>query len=260
VARKNKHAEHVNNERWLVSYADFITLLFAFFVVMFSVSQVDSKRVGRFTQSFTEALDWSGMQAGGQGLLTGGKADTKQKSAAIGNARAASRALESAAVSETLQKLREAFEKESVQIPELKGLTVIRLRGEVVLRLPERLMFDVGDARLHDDGRKALSSIADVLASRPVRVRVEGHTDAKPISTPRYPSNWELSTDRAVAVVRYFVESGKLEPKALSAAGYGEYHPIADNDTPEGRAMNRRVDIILVASMDNGDDAGEPTP
>lgn len=257
MARKQKHPEHVNNERWLVSYADFITLLFAFFVVMFSVSQVDSKRVGRFTQSFSEALEWSGVQTGGGGLLNNGRG-SKQRAATTHGPRASAVSMGDASSPPPLQQVRQAIEQEALRIPELKGLSVLELRGEIVLRMPERLMFDAGDARLHEDGQKALAGISSVLANHPVRIRVEGHTDSKPISTPRYPSNWDLSTARAVAVVAYFVDLGHIKPSLLSAAGYGEHHPIADNNTAEGRALNRRVDIILVADM--VDNPTEPTP
>lgn len=259
MARKKKHPEHVNNERWLVSYADFITLLFAFFVVMFSVSQVDSKRVGRFTQSFAEALEWSGVQTGGGGLLANGRSGSKQKAAASQGPNATPVSVGEAQGATPLQQLREALEKETIQIPELKGLSVFELRGEIVLRLPERLMFDVGEARVHEDGRKALATISAVLATRNVRIRIEGHTDSKPINTARFPSNWDLSTARAVAVVAWFLELKQIEPAMLSAAGYAEHHPIADNATAEGRALNRRVDIILVTGLVE-EEVEEPTP
>lgn len=247
MARKKKHPEHVNNERWLVSYADFITLLFAFFVVMFSVSQVDSKKMGRFTQSFTEALEWSSVQeAGGEGIMP---AKIEAKKPQLQMPKNLPAELLQPGATPALQKIKEALEKQAVLVPELKGLTIVELHGEIVLRLPERLMFEVAEARLSEDGQKALIAIGDSLRGRDLRIRVEGHTDSKPISTPRFPSNWDLSTARAVAVVAFLIETAKLAPTNLSAAGYSEYHPISTNDTPEGRALNRRVDIIIVSDM-----------
>lgn len=245
MARKKKPEEHANHERWLVSYADFITLLFAFFVVMFAVSQVDSKKMGRFTESFNEALEWQVLNGDGRGLMQG------QKPAGNGSP--------SSQVSSPFPKphefaadkdqIRKGLTRKASTIPELAGLTMLELRGELVLRLPERLMFEVGEATMHPDGKIALDAITEELRARPVRIRIEGHTDSAPIRTPKYPSNWELSTARAMAVVAFLVESRKLEPARLAAAGYGEHHPIASNDSAEGRAQNRRVDIIVVAEV-----------
>jgi chemotaxis protein MotB len=124
------------------------------------------------------------------------------------------------------------------------------VHGELVLRLPEKLMFDRAEAILRGEGGEALVAIAEELAERPVRIRVEGHTDATPIHTPRFPSNWELSQSRAMAVVRFFLEDGKIAPVRLAAAGYGEHHPVASNDSLEGKAQNRRVDLIVVADLE----------
>ena len=123
-------------------------------------------------------------------------------------------------------------------VPELAGLNILEIHGELVLRLPERLIFGVGDARLKDDGKKALNAIAAEIGGRPIGIRVEGHTDSAPIHTAQFPSNWELSTARATAVVVYLLGTGKVEPERLAAAGYGQHQPVAKNDTLEGRAQN----------------------
>jgi chemotaxis protein MotB len=244
--RKKKHPEHVSNERWLVSYADFITLLFAFFVVMFAVSQVDSKKVGRFTQSFHDALEWQvmGQSTGRQG---GGGPDVMQVIPSFTNARAAKVARD---FEEEKTAIRRGLVKRLGNVPMLAGLNILEVHGELVLRLPEKLMFDRGEAILRPEGGEALVAIAEELAARPVRIRVEGHTDATPIHTPRFPSNWELSQSRAMAVVRFFLEDGKIAPVRLAAAGYGEHHPVSSNDTLEGKAQNRRVDLIVVADLE----------
>jgi chemotaxis protein MotB len=252
--KKTKQAEHVSHERWLVSYADFITLLFAFFVVMFAVSQVDSKKVGRFTQSFHDALEWQvvpqskGGKAGGTDVIPVIPSFTNAKAAKI------VRDFE-----EEKASIRRGLVKRLGNASMLAGLNILEVHGELVLRLPEKLMFDRGEAILRPEGGEALVGIAEELADRPVRIRVEGHTDSTPIHTPRFPSNWELSQSRAMAVVRFFLEDGKIAPVRLAAAGYGEHHPISTNETLEGKAQNRRVDLIVVADLEGASEAeGEP--
>ena len=256
--RKIKHEEHVNHDRWLVSYADFITLLFAFFVVMFAVSQVDTKKVGRFTQSFHDALEWQVMEQQAKGKQAGGDdvMSVLPVAGAPKGARKGKRSFEDEKAA-----IRKGLVKRLGAVPVLAGLNVLEVHGELVLRLPEKLMFDRGEAVLRGEGGEALVAIAEELEKRPVRIRVEGHSDSTPIRTPRFPSNWELSQSRAMAVVRFFLEDGKLEPARLAAAGYGEHHPVAPNDSVEGKAQNRRVDLIVVADLDGAKADGEdPTP
>lgn len=233
MARKKKHPEHVNHERWLVSYADFITLLFAFFVVMFAVSQVDAKKLGRFTESFSKAMGIDMFKEAGVGIMPG--TDTPSTAPATG----------------TMTPLPAELERLRLQIEELEkqqklpsGINVIIRRNEIVVRLSEDLLFDVGDDTLRDPAKKSLLPLAAELAKHDVSVRVEGHTDNRPIRTSRFRSNWDLSTARATAVVTVLVADG-VPPAHLSAAGYGEFHPVASNDTDEGRQKNRRVDLIV---------------
>ena len=244
----------MNHERWLVSYADFITLLFAFFVVMYSVSQVDSKKVGRFTESFRDALEWQPIgtpgRQGGKGVLT--NLSVPIAAQAVKDLRTAS------AFEEEKSSIRQGLIQRAGKVKALAGLTILEVRGELVLRLPERLLFDRAEAVLYDEAKSALAAISEELKDRPIRLRVEGHTDNMPIRSPRYPSNWELSMARAMAVVRFFLEDGKIDPGSLAAAGYSEYHPVGDNATQEGRAQNRRVDLIIVADLDQHGRAAAP--
>jgi chemotaxis protein MotB len=147
------------------------------------------------------------------------------------------------------ESIRKGLMNRSRATPELQGLNILEVHGELVLRLPERLMFDVGGAQLRPEGQLALTAIADELAARAIRVRIEGHTDSIPVKNAKYASNWELSTARATSVVAHLLNNTKMDPVRLAAAGYAEFHPIASNDTPEGRAQNRRVDIIVVADL-----------
>jgi chemotaxis protein MotB len=241
MARKKKHEEHVNHERWVISYADFVTLLFAFFVVMFAVSQVDSKKVGRFTQSFNAAMQWDAIQGHGHGLLPGEAPPPTQPTEKATSVEPQSSEVESGG----RNALKQILEQRLGSTAKLEGLTIEDIHGELILRLPEHLLFDNAQATLKPDGRTALEAVVDSLVGRAVSVRIEGHTDSMPIRTPQFPTNWELSTARATACVRFVLETKRIEPERLSAAGYGEHHPVASNDTAEGRARNRRVDIVI---------------
>ena len=242
MARKKKHEEHVNHERWVISYADFVTLLFAFFVVLFAVSQVDSKKVGRFTQSFNAATQWEVLQGHGRGLLQVDPSQAPPEMTAAPILPAPLALVEMDAGTMTLRGLlTERLEGKA----KLEGLEIEEIHGELVLRLPEHLLFDNAQAILREEGRAAHGAVEDVLHDRAVRIRIEGHTDSVPIQTAQFPTNWELSTARATACVRYMLESKRIEPQRLSAAGYGEHHPVGDNATADGRARNRRVDIVI---------------
>jgi len=259
MARKKKHPEHVNHERWLISYADFITLLFAFFVVMFAVSQVDTKKVGRFTESFSRAVGVDIFPSSGKGLLPGQgmipiPLEGSQGSEGDGT------------TPPELESVREALVRKKSADSKLSTMDV-RLNGhELVLRLPDGIVFDSGDDAVRPDAARVLGIIVDEIRARPVDLRVEGHTDTRPIGSSRFRSNWDLSTSRATSVVRMLAAKG-LTPDRLSAAGYAEFHPVATNDTVEGRTANRRVDIVLRlraggaprvgdANVDAGVDAG----
>jgi chemotaxis protein MotB len=242
MARKKKHPEHVNHERWLVSYADFMTLLFAFFVVMFASSQVDTQKVGRFTESFSKAVGIEVFPESGKSLLGGNSAKDAATIAGKGDQ----------SLPIELEELRVAMEQKSKKL-ELVGVQVLIRRNEIVLRLADNVVFASGTDEIQPAARAVLGRMADDLKARKVDIRVEGHTDDKPIKTARFRSNWDLSTSRATAVVADFANAG-IEPARLSAAGYGEFHPVGTNATPEGRAANRRVDIVVTARVD------EPAP
>jgi chemotaxis protein MotB len=249
MARKKKHPEHVNHERWLVSYADFITLLFAFFVVMFAVGQVDSNKVGHFTKAFSDAIGENPLAGQmGAGILPGAQ-DT-----GVGPP---SRTSEGSPYP-ALDGLKNAI-ADKVKAEDLPpGVTIIRRRNELVLRLADNTLFASGDDRLKDPAVRALLSIADELRKRKVNVRVEGHTDDVPIKNGRFRSNWDLSTSRATAVVMLFANEGNIAPPRLSASGCAEFSPIATNTTPEGRAQNRRVDLVITEIDPKRNDKPEP--
>lgn len=236
MARKKKHPEHVNHERWLISYADFITLLFAFFVVMFAVSQVDTKKLGHFTEAFSKAVGLDVFPMSGESVLAGGTStDDEQKDTTTEE----QGLIEMNGLRSTLQALS--------QKDALKGLQILRVGNQLVLRLPENLFFESGDSRVKDTATQILKLISPELNARAnLEVRVEGHTDDRPVRSGRYRSNWELSTSRAETVMQVLVDSG-LPKTRVSIAGYAEYRPVADNATDEGRKQNRRVDLVVTA-------------
>jgi chemotaxis protein MotB len=243
--RKKKHEGHVNHERWLVSYADFITLLFAFFVVMFAVSQVDGQKVGRFTESFKQAVGMPPLGGGiGEGVLPGAK------DFVVSPPHGANEEAVPAEVEAVERKL-----KESNADGPFAGVKVIRRRNEIVLRLPEDLLYPSGSDTLKEPAVRALRAIAEKIRDLNVEVRVEGHTDNVPIHTLRFRSNWDLSTARATAVIEVLAGDGQIAPSRLAAAGYGEFHPIASNATPEERRANRRVDLVLSVAVVSGTQA-----
>jgi chemotaxis protein MotB len=248
MARKKKPLEHVNHERWLVSYADFITLLFAFFVVLFAVSQVDSRKVGRFTESFSRAIGIDLFPQPGKGLLAGAADGPTQDEDPT----------KSSPLPPELLDLKAALVATATRDDTLAGVQIVTKRNELVLRLSDNLLFDSGNDALDERARKVVGRLAAELQRRPVDIRVEGHTDDRPIKTARFRSNWDLSTARATTIVAALSAEG-IAPERLSAAGYGEFHPIAPNTTDDGRKQNRRVDVVVMLQLPpEPEDAGAP--
>ena len=240
MARKKKHPEHINHERWLVSYADFITLLFAFFVVMFAVSQVDTKKVGRFTEAFSKATGVDMFPDKGTGFMpTNEQLVEKEKDE--------TKTTPPGQLPHELEEARKAIELKMKTDSALNGMQVLSRRNELVLRLADSIFFDVGKDELKAPATDLLKSLAPELVKRSLDVRVEGHTDSRPISTARFRSNWDLSTARATVVILKLATDG-MPPARLSAAGYGEFRPIAPNETDDGRKQNRRVDLVVSVS------------
>lgn len=233
MGRKKKHPEHVNHERWLVSYADFVTLLFAFFVVMFAVSQVDSAKLGRFTESFSKAEGLEIFPNSGKGVMPGSNAGTP----GLVEPEAPT------SLTEELSGIQSEIKKAAAE-GSLRDVQVIVKRNELVLRLPDSVLFDSGEDALREPAQKVLQRIAGELKKRDVEIRVEGHTDDRPIHNSRFDSNWNLSTRRATSVVARLAAEG-IPGRRLSAAGFGEFRPVGSNATDKGKQQNRRVDLVV---------------
>jgi chemotaxis protein MotB len=238
MARKKKHPEHVNHERWLISYADFVTLLFAFFVVMFASSQVDRSKAAKVSEAFSKAMHIEILPNSGNAIMEERSTAPKPE--------------DTITVVDGLPPELEAVKKTLVEerkkVEALTGMEIIEGENELVLRLSENVFFDSGDDKVKEVAQRAMLSVAESVRNRKVYLRVEGHTDDRPIRTSRFRSNWDLSTARSTAVINELAGRGHIEPERLSAAGYGEFHPIAPNTTPEGRSQNRRVDLVIRAT------------
>jgi chemotaxis protein MotB len=229
MKRRRRTSDHVNTERWLISYADFITLLFAFFVTMYAISTIDQRKLQKAVAAFQVAF-----------------ADSRQTAADLASQpSAAATAAAAAAGDGLLAEIETRLMARLHQIGESR-VEVTRDQRGLVVSVREARNFPIGSAELNPEAVRLFHEIGTSLAGIPNHVRVEGHTDDVPIHTVRYASNWELSTARATTVVAYFVQGVGLEPDRLSAAGYAEFHPRAENDSAEHRAENRRVDIVVL--------------
>lgn len=258
MSRRGRTHKHTNHERWLVSYADFITLLFAFFVVLYASSQVDKRRVGKLALAIQIAFQEMGVFPASTTEVPLSVSDPMPFSTvqAIENvkrnselARIASHPTESLAASSEntdMDTLRSELED---ALHNQIALREVSLRNEtdgLVISLREFGFFDSGSAEMKPEAKPTIDRIASILSIRTCKLRIEGHTDNIPIHTPQMASNWELSTARATELVRILIQDHGFAPERLSAAGYAAYHPVASNLTPQGRAQNRRVDIVIL--------------
>lgn len=248
MARKQHHEEHENHERWLVSYADFITLLFAFFVVMYAISSVNEGKYRVLSDSLVSAFR-STVNVDGATIVAPPSTAGAPIAMAIAKPQADPKV--EAARAEHRNKMRSMAEEiRRVLAPLVSGGQVRVSEGAhgISVEINASVLFAPGEALLGPEAARALRAVAQVVAEGEFPITIEGHTDNLPISTPNFPSNWELSAVRASSVVRLFVEN-RVGPYRLTAAGYGDQRPVADNLTAEGRARNRRVTILIESMM-----------
>ena len=245
MARK-KHAkphEEEAGEAWLLPYSDLMTLLLALFIALFAMSQTDSSKMQALAQAFTAAFNM-----GGPSFFSGMGPSMSMPSTPSSGAESSN-----SAYMEENENLREAQEKLEQYIKEnnLQDQVSTELTEDgLMIRLKEKALFASGSASLQGQAEQIVPVIAALLSSLPERVTISGHTDNVPISTAQFPSNWELSSSRAVNLMRGLMGAQpSLNPARFSALGYSEYRPIASNDTEEGRAQNRRVEVFIARSM-----------
>ncbi len=244
MRRRRKTDRPVSHERWLVSYADFITLLFAFFVVLYASSQMDKRKMVEVSQAIKGAFEQLG--AWSDGTPNGHAQQLPELAIVRVNAKPGEVAVAGSGFPDVDKLKRDLQDALGEQIKKHE-IEIHATPEGLVVSLREVGFFDSGDATLLPEGRATLTRIAHVLVEKGFQIRVEGNTDNVPIHTGRFKSNWELSTARATEVVALLVEQHDFNPTLVSAAGYSEYRPVASNNSEEGRKQNRRVDLIIVA-------------
>lgn len=259
----NNNQNYIN--RWVVSYADFVTMLLALFMVLYALSQLDIKQMKTFSNSMGRVFEGNSKQQN----KTTTNLDEKAKLLKLfkttetnvyldkkysANLDASSKELKKQLSSFDNQINTESANFENIkktiknEFGDTKNINVIREPRGLLIRLNDTVLFDRGSAIIKDKALNILDKIAVVLKNESNSIRIEGHTDNLPIKTDKFPSNWELSTARATNIIKYLAKTRQFNPSRLSATGYGEYMPISGNETEAGRAENRRVDIVVLSS------------
>lgn len=241
MKKESRKTSYGSMERWLITYADMITLLLIFFIVMYSLSQVDIKKFRMLAESLSKAMGGGGVILENLGPsvvpgISGTQVETPQDVA------------DKAEMENIRQELLRQIQRQGLAA----RVSAISEERGIVLSFQEEVLFKLGSAELTPRAREIIAAVAPVLLKTPNYIRVEGHTDNLPIHTERYPSNWELSTARATAVVQELVHTANFPPQRLSAVGYGEYRPRVPNDSEAHRQMNRRVDLVILRSKYKG--------
>lgn len=236
--RQNSGGEETNSTRWLTTFNDLVTLLMVFFVLLFTMSSIDARKM----QDFQYALQ-SGLGILEEGRMVNISVKTTQPVEDMSHIGTQPEGIK-ASPSEPLTGLLSDTLIKSLEAD--FGIQIAQTHQGIRLSFEDEILFDFGKADINPAGAKMLDQIAKAIKKVPNSVRIEGHTDNIPIQTVRFPSNWELSVARAVNVVKYFAEVCKIEPHRLSAVGYGESRPVAANDTAANRMKNRRVEILLI--------------
>lgn len=256
MGKKKKHAEEEENaERWLLTYADLITLLMVFFIILYSMSNVDASKYEAMANSLKIAL---GNQPQGTGLvsqmMTGQQPGNDKRLNLQGNNVGKSATTKQLLEMKSPKEEREfnKIVKEVKEYASEKGLSGVEASREargVVINLSDKVLFMSGKAVLSPQAQTILDDLASILFSTERQIKIEGHTDNIPINNFQFPSNWQLSTARATSVIMYWISRYPRSAEQLSAAGYGEYRPVASNATSYGRAKNRRVEIVVLREI-----------
>lgn len=254
MAKKQKHPEHENLERWLVSYADFITLLFATFVVLYALSQVDIKGFKSLEDSIQKAFSSPSIMQGSQGLMQ----DTSNS--IMDNSAQADSVITPLMMEYVSQKYEDQSMKdiektidEKVNSGDLDGIEAIETDRGLLIRFKDDLLFKPGSAALAPKAKIKLDKVGAIIAKKFVlhNMRVEGHTDNQAIKSTLYPSNWELSSARSSAIIRYLIARLNFMPSLFTAIGFADTRPVANNATVAGRAKNRRVELLILKNKFN---------
>jgi chemotaxis protein MotB len=234
MSRGRVKDEGGSTNRWLTTFNDLVTLLMVFFVLLFTMATTDVAKLKQFQFSVMKGL---GVLDKGEGASVGVIESFGDKGSSMGSIKG-----------KMIPEGEESIEDYIEALKSFEG-TEVRFRGkDPVMTLDGAALFESGSASISPDAFPVLNELTRIIKARLCRVRVEGHTDNVPIFTEKFDSNWELSATRAVNIAKYFIQEGNIAPERLSAVGYGELRPIEPNDTPEQRARNRRVEIVLVTN------------
>ena len=261
MARRRRHEEHENHERWLVSYADFITLLFAFFVVMYSISSVNDGKYRVLSNTLTEAFVAPVRSSDPIQVGEELRSLTPQMGEPVVPAQNPPASIPSDTLSEemngtsivdirTLDSVENELSQALLEYVNQGLVNVTRTDRGVEVEMKSSMLFESGSARLSREALKALRNVILIVKPLPNMINVEGHTDNVPISTISFPSNWELSAVRATTVLRFFIDQG-IDPERMTATGYADYLPLVENNSAENRARNRRVEFVLEKEKDS---------
>jgi chemotaxis protein MotB len=273
VARKKRppeQEEHANHERWLVSYADMVTLLMCVFIVLFAMATVDASKFAALKDSLNGGSPDNSVLDGSQSVIQGGQIAKLEDTEALPepdfelpprlqsfDVKAAQKALEekqAQTATDIEEKNNLLMVQQEIQAAlDAEGMGdrvkfTLDRRGLVITVVTDQVLFEPGRANIRPIGSGVLDAIGKPLSRIPNDLQVEGHTDNRPINTAQFPTNWELSTARATSVVRYLVDQNSVAPTRIGATGYGEERPAMANDTDAHRAMNRRVEVIVLTS------------
>lgn len=238
--RKKRSVEESKGDEWLATYSDTITLLLTFFILLYAMASLDQQKMDKLSQAFKTVM---GGESGetlmkydlykGEVPLIGGEADIENFTDEA----------------ETEQDKMYNHVKKFVEENDLGDVVdIINSERGTVIQLRDNILFETASSTLREDSKDVLNKINSLIASVPNHILVEGHTDNRSINTAEFPTNWELSVDRAVNVVRYFIEAMGQDPAKFSAAGYGEFKPVAENDSAANMAKNRRVNILIMTN------------
>ncbi|MEB3298253.1 MAG: OmpA family protein [Candidatus Sericytochromatia bacterium] len=248
--RGHKGGSHANHERWLLTYADLITLLLIYFIILFSMSSIDANKFKKLADAMATTFTGIPTEGGGNDAILPPASDLVIPPVAPMYAKEES---EFEDVADKVEKLAE-------QLGASASFDVHVEKRGLVISIADTALFPAGSADLDPKTRAMLGQVAALAAKTGNSLRIEGHTDNTPIRSARFPSNWELSTARATSVVRHLVDNGLMPPARVSAAGYGETYPKAPNDSLANRARNRRVDIVVLSDATMKQEPKQPAP
>lgn len=243
--RQNNNKSRASHERWLITYADMITLLLVFFIVMFAISKIDANKFQSLAASMARAMGTGDMimVSPGPSFVPGESAISSDEFFEL----------------EQLEDTRRQLQALAIEHGVSDRITITSEQRGIVLSFQEDVLFPSGSAKLTPTARELIDKVTPILLETNNYLRVEGHTDDVPIRTSSFPSNWELSVARATSVLQQLLNNEVFPPQRLSAVGYGEYRPRVPNDSPDNRQLNRRVDIVILRDRYKGAEAGAIT-